>query len=285
MKVRDQLELPRNLLLWGSLIFNIVVIHPAGAQTPEMVKQATMIFVGTIVRLNAVSFPGVPASAKTAVVKVLRVIEKPPAVALATGQEVTVELKDPARFKEGTQATFYTQGWILGKGVAVREVGHEIYSGKAVPAADQTDKKVSQQRQAQKDSELQARLKNADMVVLGHVQSVRQAAAATEGKKFITEHDPNWQEATIKVESGMKGAKTGDEIVVRFPGSQDVSFHKVPRFAVNQSGLFILKRDAVTGLPRLTVGAEQVDAYVAWSQLDCLTRSDSTRVSRLIRKK
>ena len=239
MKTREHAEPVRYLALWGMLIFTMALTLPAGAQTPETVNRSSMIFVGTVVKLNSVSFPAVPVSASTAVVKVIRVIEKPPAVALAAGQEITIELKDPSKFKEGTQATFYTQGWILGKGVAVREVGHDVHTGAAVPAPGQTEKKVAQQRQIQKDAELQARLKNADMVVVGHVQSVRQAATATGGKKFVTEHDPNWQEATIKVESAMKGGKQGDEIIVRFPGSEDVSFHKVPRFTLNQSGLFL----------------------------------------------
>jgi hypothetical protein len=83
----------------------------------------------------------------------------------------------------------------------------------------------------------------------------------------------------------MKGSKAGDEIIVRFPGSEDVAYHKVPRFKANQSGLFLFKKDSVTGLPRLTVGTAEVDAYVAQTSLDCLDRADSTRVKRLMQKK
>src|SRR5207237_8153840 len=59
------------------------------------------------------------------VVRVNQVLQKPLAVALTRGDSVTVETVRAGSLKPGTQATFYTTGWIFGRGVAVREVGHE----------------------------------------------------------------------------------------------------------------------------------------------------------------
>src|SRR2546422_4740855 len=45
----------------------------------------------------------------------------------------------PGSLKVGTQATFYTTGWIFGRGVAVREVGHE--PGRSPVVAADEDRK------------------------------------------------------------------------------------------------------------------------------------------------
>ena len=52
--------------------------------------------------------------------------KKPAAVSLKRGDDVTVEVKDASAFQQGTHATFFTDGWIFGSGVAVKELGHEL---------------------------------------------------------------------------------------------------------------------------------------------------------------
>jgi hypothetical protein len=194
-------------------------------------------------------------------------------------------LKDPSVFREGSQATFYTQGWILGQGVAVREIGHEVSPPGASIDTARTALQVAQRRQSLSDTDLRGRIKNADMIVVGKVISVRRAATAKGGKRIITEHDPDWKEATIRVESALKGARGGGEIVVRFPGSEDVAYRNVPRFKTSQSGVFLLKKDSVTGLPKASIRGTRVNAYVAPNPLDCLSRADSGRVKRLMKQK
>src|SRR2546430_6015214 len=81
---------------------------PASAQGARaaLVKQSDIIFIGTVTKVGAVAVPEVPASAATVVVRVDQVLEKPTAVALATGDSVTVQTARPGSLKEGTQATF-----------------------------------------------------------------------------------------------------------------------------------------------------------------------------------
>ena len=285
MSRRGHTIVARCLLLCGMIFVGMCDSMPSRAQTSDLVKKASMIFVGTVVKLQAVSFEGVQASRKTAVVKVDRVIEKPAAIVLTGGQQVTVELKDPSKFNEGTRATFYTQGWILGQGIALKEVGHEVSPVTVSLQPGQAETRVAQQRQKQQEEELRVRIKSADMVVAGRVVSVRQAAVAAGGKKFITEHDPNWQEATIKVESAIKGASGVENVVVRFPGSEDVLYYNLPKFKAEQEGVFLLKKDVVTGLPKAMMGTVQVDAYVAQKPLDLLPKADTSRVMRLMKRK
>src|SRR5207248_5118683 len=107
-----------------------------------LAKQSSIVFSGTVSQLGTVSFAGVPQSPQTIVVRVDTVLKKPAAVSLKKGDDVTVEVKDPAAFQNGTQATFYADGWIFGSGVAVKELGHEIVPGGGTPGAVGTAEKT-----------------------------------------------------------------------------------------------------------------------------------------------
>ena len=117
--------------------------RPQGASNAAtLMKQSSIVFSGTVSQLGAASFADVPKSAQTIVVRVDSVAKKPSAVSLKNGDSVTVEVKDPAAFQEGAHATFYTEGWIFGSGVAVKELGHEIGAGSAESAKTAGDGKA-----------------------------------------------------------------------------------------------------------------------------------------------
>src|SRR5947199_7472233 len=176
-----------------------------------LVKQSDIIFIGTVTQVGAVAVPEVPPSERTVVVRVDQVLEKPAPVALTAGDSVTVEAARAGSLKAGIQATFYTTGWIFGRGVAVREVGHEPGQSPVVTA--DAREAVARARALVNDADLKAHIQRAAMVVAGRVAQVRPAelAAAPARPKRITEHDPDWQEAIIQVEDGIKGAKAGFE--------------------------------------------------------------------------
>ena len=259
---------------------------PAVAQMSRaaLVKRSDIIFIGTVTQVGAVAAPEVPASPRTTVVRIDNVLEKPAAVALAPGDWVTVETVQPGSLKPGTQATFYTTGWIFGRGVAVREVGHEPGRSPVV-VADQQEA-VARARLEVNDADLKAHIQRAAMVVAGRVEQVRPAelAAAPTRPKRITEHDPQWQEAIIHVQDGIKGAQAGDQVVVRFPGSRDVAWVGAPRFTVGQEGTFLLHKDSTTGSPLTMIAGKAVPAYTALHDVDVLSKQDATRVRALIRK-
>src|SRR5437660_9447902 len=148
---------------------------PASAQGARaaLVKQSDIIFIGTVTQVGAVAVPEVPASDRTIVVRVDQVLEKPAAVALTPGDSVTVQTVRPGSLKAGTQATFYTTGWIFGRGVAVREVGHEPGRSPVVAAVQQ--EAVKRARRDVNDAELRAHIEKAAMVVAGRVEQVRPA--------------------------------------------------------------------------------------------------------------
>jgi hypothetical protein len=249
-----------------------------------LMKQSDIIFIGTVTQVGAVAVPEVPASARTLVARVDQVLEKPAAVTLAAGDSVTVETVRAGSLKPGAEATFYTTGWIFGRGVAVREVGHEPGRSPVMAAVQQES--VAKARQQVNDADLRARIQAAAMVVAGRVEQVRRAelAATPARPKRITEHDADWQEAIIQVEDGIKGAKAGERVVVRFPGSPDVAWVGTPRFAVGQEGTFLLRVDSSTGSPRAMMAGRSVPAYTALHKLDVLSKQDATRVRALITK-
>ena len=272
----------------SAMLVAVILAFPGSAAVAQMsraslVKQSDIIFIGTVTKVGAVADPEVLASDRTVVVRVDRVLEKPAAVALATGDSVTVETARAGSLKPGAQATFYTTGWVFGRAVAVREVGHEL--GHSPVAADQQEV-VASTRLDLNDADLKAHIQKAAMVVAGRVEQVRPAelAAAPARPKRITEHDADWQEAIIQVEDGIKGAQAGERVVVRFPGSHDVAWVGTPRFSVGQEGTFLLHKDSTTGSPRASWGGQSVPAYTALHKVDVLTKQDATRVRQLIRK-
>jgi plastocyanin len=270
-------------------VFRIVialgaVTAVAEAQRETLLKQSSVVFVGRVVQVQAASFAGVPVSPRTLVAEVEEVVEKPAAVSLAPGDQVTVEAKDPSLLTVGTRVTFYADGWILGKGVALREVGHEVVAPSGEGAAGgETGRQITAARQVLNDQALRARLDAAAMVCVGTVESVRAATLAPAGSGTrVTEHDPQWQEAIIRVESPIKGAQANQQIVVRFPGSEDVAWYQVPKFTAGQQGTFILSRDQVSGAPQALLGGQTVDAYTAMTAGDVLPRGDADRIRALL---
>src|SRR6266487_30126 len=233
-------------------------------------RQSDIIFAGTVTRAG--------------VVRVDQVFEKPEAVSLMKGDSVTVP---PARagslpLNPGMQATFYTTGWIYGRSITVREVGHEVIGPQLAAVAG-----VARARQQVNDADLKARIQAAAMVVVGRVEQLRPMVYSPPGAparpKRFTEHDPNWQEAIIHVDEGLKGATAGERVVVRFPGSRDVAFVGTPRFAAGQEGTFLLRKDTATGSPLSMMAGQTVPAYTALHRLDVLSKQDAQHVRTLMR--
>ncbi len=264
-----------------SLIVPIVLISlavPLSAQMSRvaLVRQSDIIFAGTVTRAG--------------VVRVDQVFEKPDAVSLMKGDSVAVVAARAGSppLNPGMQATFYTTGWIYGRWITVREVGHEPIGPQLATAAGtgtaQQDL-VAGARQQVNDADLKARIQTAAMVVVGRVEQIRPPAytGAPARPKRFTEHDPNWQEAIIHVDEGLKGATAGERVVVRFPGSRDVAFVATPRFAAGQEGTFLLRKDTATGSPLALMAGQTVQAYTALHRLDVLSKQDAQHVRTLMR--
>jgi hypothetical protein len=274
-----------------SLLLVVLATPTVDAQParPELLRQANLVFVGTVQQVGQVAMSGVPRSPRTIVVRVDAIIDKPPAVSLALNDAVTVEVKDPSPFQPGVQATFYTVLWILGKGLALREVGHEIVPPTAArserEARRTTHREVAEAREEVRNAELRARIQAADAVVVGRVKTIRPAADAAMAARpnvRISEHNPDWQEAIIEIESWIKGTQRTPDVVVRFPGTHDVAWVQYPKFRLGQEGTFLLRADRLSGAPpRAVLAGGPVEAFTAAAPGDVLPKSEALRVRAL----
>ena len=275
-------------ILGTAILASSIAAHPQTQNNQAaLARQSSIVFSGTVSQLGAASFAGVPQSPNTIVVRVDSVLKKPSAISLKKGDNVTVELKDPSGFQQGTQATFYTDGWIFGSGVAVKELGHEFNAGGGAAASGGPagEAALGQTQDQISDQDLQNRLNSADFVVIGRVTEVRRwnvPKSATPHR--VSEHDPDWHEAVIKVQSVLKGGQVkGNKVVVRFPGRNDVAWVHSPKFEKNQQGIFCLNRDQASGVPTEKVGGRQVNVYTCLGHGDSLPMSDAPRVRSLLK--
>jgi hypothetical protein len=278
--------------LFCAALFGLTGVGLTGAARPQgagnqaaLAQQSSIVFAGTVSQLGATSFADVPKSAQTIVVHVDAVLKKPSAVALKKGDNVTVEVKDSSAFQEGAHATFYTDGWIFGSGVAVKELGHEIgpgggETGKASGAMEKTHG-----QEPISDQELIERLNSADFVIIGRVTDVHPWTVPKSTTPYrVTEHDPDWHEAVVEVQSVLKGGKVkGNKIVVRFPQRNDVAWVRSPKFQKNQQGIFCLNRDEVSGVPTTKLGGQQVSVYTCLGHGDSLPMAEEARVRSLLK--
>ena len=264
------------------LLATLLPAHVACAQQPAVAtaRRANIVFVGTVTQVGAASFGAVAATPRTLVVRVEDVLDKPAALHLGAGDSVTVEPLDTT-LKSGARATFYTTGWVFGRGIAVREVAHETMPAQQSLAA-RRDSFRQLQRQVT-DSTLAERVRQADMIVVGRVEAIRAPTNMTAPThRRITEHDADWQEAVITVDSMIKGP-TSAQVVVRFPGSQDIAWHRLPKFSAGQTGTFLLRRDTLSGSPRATLAGHPVTAYAVVAGADVLATGEAPRVRALVR--
>jgi hypothetical protein len=277
-------------IVWVSLFAMPTVALPQGTETQAaLVKQSSIIFDGTVSELAATSFADVPKSPQTIVVRVDSILKKPAAVSMKKGDSVTVEVKDPSAFQPGAQATFYTDGWIFGSGVAVRELGHspKPTGGKPGATVAAEEKSLGQVQQQISDQELKDRIASADFVVIARVTDVHKWAVpkSVSVPYRVTEHDPDWHEAVIQIQSTLKGPKLKkNKLVVRFPQCNDVAWVHAPKFEKHQQGIFFLMKDDVSGAPTALFEGTEVNAYTCLRPGDWLPKSDEGRVRSLLKK-
>jgi hypothetical protein len=101
----------------------------------------------------------------------------------------------------------------------------------------------------------------------------------------ISEHEPDWRVADIKVDEVHKGTLQGDTVSVRFPDSPDVLWHDAPKFHPGQEGFFMLHRpDAAMKLKASRAGAPIEDSgeYVAPQAADFQPFSEPGGVRHVI---
>lgn len=254
----------------------LVLMHArdvGGASFEELVEQSQFVFKGTVTKLNAVTLPQIRATASTIVVKVDEVVHAPSAtLEHYRGKEVTVLLDRPGTVRTGEQFVFFTRSWMLGTGIAVREVGRT----EPEPDVSITRRRVAEAHATVADNKLQNRLRDAELVVAGRVSAGRPAPENIR-RGSASEHDPDWWEAVIQIESVVKGQINEPSLVVLFPSSRDVMWESAPKFREGDEGTWVLRREQMRGLPPTH------EYFTALHARDFHSKDQLDRVRRLVR--
>jgi hypothetical protein len=256
----------------------------AGSSKDDLARQAKFIFDGTVKTIKAATISTITPDDKTIVVTVNAVIQAPDVLKAVAGQDITVKLKSNETLAAGERAIFYANGWLSGDSIAVRSVGH--LPPETIMSTSRGLTAASVPHFA--DTQLQSHVAEADTVVSGKVSSVRlpaeematatpkaRAAAglAPAARGRISEHDPMWREAVIEVNDVHKGSGSPRQVVVRFPSSRDIRWHKAPKFHPGQEGVFLLKKSELPP-PSTKGGAAALSAKAPAVAYTCLHAED-----------
>ena len=139
--------------------------------------------------------------------------------------------------------------------------------------AVQDDIKAAQQNIA--DRLLGDRIAKADLVIAGKVADTR--PHRTDRPRVETEHNPEWWEADITVQSVLKGTQQG-KVVILYAHSLDELWIDSPKCQKGQEGIWILQRDQKEkGFPVL-----RVPGLTALHPLDYQPIQQMDRVRKLV---
>jgi hypothetical protein len=236
-------------------LLGTALMNGADGQQRETDNTPNFVFTGTVKKLEASNVPHVKDSNRTAIVSVDDVLsDLPKALSGVKGQEVTVELNKSladAPLKVGQKLVFSTQGHVYGEKIAVREVGDRAEppqaNARVVPEAS--------------NAALRRQVTQAAAVVTGTVEEIRPVSTAkimeAAGKAVgpvhvISEHDPDWHAAVIKVDTVEKGVPNQKRVVVLFPQSRDIAWRSAPKFTKDQKGTWMLQKQQIADATRRT---------------------------------
>src|SRR3979411_1920389 len=205
-------------------------------------------FRGTVRRENAATMASVPPEAGTAVVLVDEVVKAPQALSGIAGREIPVLRAAGSSMKAGQSAVFFTSSWLYGESLAVVEVGRLDLAAQV----DEVRALVDEVESGRADERFLDRLSVAELVVAGPVRETRPRQPARPGP--VSEHDPEWWEAVLDVDSVEKGQPPAGALTVLFSPSTDEFWIDSPKLVPGLQGVFVLQRDQEErGFPALRV--------------------------------
>jgi hypothetical protein len=205
----------------------------------SLTNRSAIVVTGTVIRTKASADPMLAANDNTATIKVARMYAGMEIAGDQTGATVTVILRDAHAVKAGESAVFFGNPRFVGKLLTVAD------EGEIVPAAGAVDirPEIEQALQARRDQPLRERLAAATRVFRARVESVRPLQELVAGAAAVTsardEHDPEWQVATVRVISSLRGAEAGALSTVIFAGSRDIMWFSSPKLKVGDNAIIL----------------------------------------------
>lgn len=257
-----------------------------------LAERSAIVVSGKVLKTHASDERLVAASESTAVISIQKMYTGSEIAGDQTGRTATVILAQPGRLKVGEQALFFGNARFLGRSLTIADEGEIVEGAAAAQPA------IQRGVQARRDKPVVARLATASLVFRGTVETVRPlegAAAQAEQAKPAparpSEHDPEWQVATVKVVTALRGAEAGQSVTVLFAASRDIVWFHAPKLKPGQEGVFIthaLSREEAaahktSGLPAfLERQPAGVAVHMVTDPFDVLPPSDEARVRALL---
>ena len=231
----------------------------------SLVRSTGLIFAGTVVEVGRSSVPAVKPADNLIVVRVDRGLRVDKALGDIRGKMITVAVKDPKAFQTGQQAVFFTNSWIHGQGIAVREVEH---------ADVQVQDSVAAVVARLPEIHLTDRLRAAVLVVHAEVTSVGPVQRVS-----LVRDDALWRTAELHVIRVLRGAPRSPTVVY-FPTAKHPDWARAPRFTARQRGIFVLH--SPSGSPNPSLAALPAGALVVLDPDDFQPESRLAEVEKLV---
>jgi hypothetical protein len=228
----------------GLLLFAVLLGLPQSnvAGSTRLAEFSSFVFRGLVVRSNASTMSQVPANSRTAVVHVEEVYQAADAIRGVKGMDITLALREPAT--AGRSYVFFSNIALYGTSLAARETGRLA----AARTRESERQLVATAFQEKDDRALRQRIVRAALVVRGRV--LRTAPMPRDPSWPVSEHDPEWWTAIVRVDAFAKG-QGPSELTVVFPNSKDELWIDAPKFKPEQEGVWILQRDTKEEVPRV----------------------------------
>jgi hypothetical protein len=214
----------------------------------DLVASSEFIFQGKVDRLGAGTMPVVPANRSTGVVKVEKVLRRPPGLADFVGKSITVQFASRAKPRAKQRFMIFADGWLYGTSIAVKENGHVV-------ADPSLPKKIADIAEASLERALRDRVARSQVIVSGRVEAVTVLPVHTEPGL----PEPEWAEVALEISSVEKGPKRELPRMV-CPARPTPDFPHAPVLRRGQEGIWILHRAKIKGIEgRLVIALDQLD--------------------------
>jgi hypothetical protein len=192
----------------------------------QLTSSAGLIFSGTVVRRNESTVAILPASDNLYSIQVDLGIRIDPVLGDLKGKLVTLDKAKEGILSPGQKAIFFTNSWLHGGGIAVKEITH--LDLKEQESVIQAVSRIP-------DNYLKSRLQSSEAVVEAEVTAIREVR-----QQSLRRDEPHWQIAVLSVRKALKGKPDTSDLY--FPTSMDKKWYRAPRFHKGQNGIFILHR-------------------------------------------
>lgn len=256
-----------------------------GAQS--LAERSAIVVRGKVLKTNASDEPLVAASSRTAVISVQQMYAGVEFAGDQRGRIATVILSRPESVKVGEEALFFGNPRFVGRSLTIADEG-EISLRAAAPS---TLTALERGAQARKDRPVLDRLAAGGLVFLGSVESVRPLDSEADQSKrspaLRSEHDPEWQVATVRVVTPLRGGEAGQVVTVVFSASRDIAWFNAPKLKPAQDAVFIAhaldkQHAALYGASGLAAFLDKPSTYLVTEPSDVLPPTDDARVRGLL---